>query len=108
MNGSDRNPVYQYAYMVRDDRVSELENYKDQYGKETNTHRDFMNPYWAINENLNQDTKNQLLGAFNLNVKFNNWLKLTTKVGTEMYWFNGYTFNNKGAVEDPNGKMSYH
>ncbi len=106
MNGSDRNPVYQYAYMVRDDQLSEFENYKDQYGKETNTHRDFMNPYWAINENPNQDTKNQLLGAFNLNVKFNNWLKMTGKLGTEMYWLNGYTFNNKGAQGNPNGSMT--
>jgi TonB-linked SusC/RagA family outer membrane protein len=106
MNGSSKNPVYQYAFMVRDDQLSEFENYKDVYGNETNTHRDFLNPYWAINENPNQDTKNQLLGSFNLNVKFNDWLKLTGKLGTEMYWLNGYTFNNKGAQSSPNGSMS--
>jgi len=106
MNGSDRNPIYQYAYMVRDDQLSEFKNYKDQYGNEINTHRDFMNPYWAINENPNQDTKNQLLGAFNINARINNWMKMTAKIGTEMYWLNGYTFNNKGDQGNPNGSMS--
>lgn len=106
MNGSSKNPIYQYAYMVRDDQLSEFADYKDQYGNEINTHTDFLNPYWAINENPNQDTKNQLLGAFNINAKFNDWLKLTAKVGTEMYWVDGYTFNNKGAQSSPNGSMS--
>jgi TonB-linked SusC/RagA family outer membrane protein len=106
MNGSNKNPVYQYAFMVRDDQLSEFENYKDKYGKEVNTHKNFLNPYWAINENTNQDTKNQLLSAFNLNVKINNWLKMTAKLGTQMYWLNGYTFNNKGAQSAPNGSMS--
>ena len=105
MNGSNRNPMYQYNFMVRDDQVSEFRNYKDEYGNETGTHREFSNPYWLINENINQDVKHQLQGAFNLNARFNKWLKLTAKVGTEMYWLNGFTFNNKGAVEDPTGKM---
>ncbi|ACU05557.1 SusC/RagA family TonB-linked outer membrane protein [Pedobacter heparinus] len=106
MNGSSKNPVYQYAYMVRDDQLSEFKNYKDQYGNEINTHTDFLNPYWAINENPNEDTKNQLLGAFNVNARINGWLRLTAKVGTEMYWVDGYTFNNKGAQSSPNGSMS--
>lgn len=106
MNGSSRNPIYQYAFMVRDDQLSEFENYKDEYGNEINTHKNFLNPYWAINENPNEDTKNQLLSAFNLNGKINKWLKVTAKFGTQMYWLNGYTFNNKGAQSSPNGSMS--
>lgn len=105
-NGSTKNPIYQYAFMVRDDQLSEFKDYKNIYGNEINTHRDFLNPYWAINENPNQDTKNQLLAAFNINAKINNWLKLNAKLGTEMYWLNGYTFNNKGAQSSPNGSMS--
>ena len=106
MNGSNRNPVYQYAYMVRDVPLHEFAVYKDANGNEINTHRNFLNPYWAINENPNEDTKNQLLSAFNLNAKFNDWLRLSAKVGTEMYWQDGYTFNNKGAQSSPNGEMS--
>lgn len=106
MNGSTKNPVYQYAFMVRDDQLSEFSEYKNIYGNEINTHREFLNPYWAIHENPNQDTKNQLLGAFNVNAKINNWLKVNAKLGTEMYWLNGYTFNNKGAQSNPNGSMS--
>ncbi len=105
MNGSPLNPIYQYAFMVRDDQLSEIRNYKDQYGNETNTHTDFLNPYWAINENPNQDIKNQILGAFNINARFNSWLRMTAKLGTEMYWLNGYTFRNKGAQTNPTGSM---
>jgi len=106
MNGSPLNPIYQYAFMVRDDQLSEIQNYKDQYGNETNTHTDFLNPYWAIHENPNEDTKNQLLGAFNINARFNSWLRMTAKLGTEMYLLNGFTFRNKGAQNSPTGSMS--
>ena len=105
-NESTNNPVNQYSYMVRDDQISEMQQYKDANGNEINTHRSFENPYWITNENPNQDIKNQLLGTFNVNVKFNKTLRLTGKFGTEMYWWNGYTFNNKGSQVNPIGMMS--
>ncbi|MEJ7830786.1 MAG: SusC/RagA family TonB-linked outer membrane protein, partial [Segetibacter sp.] len=103
MNGSTKNPIYQYAFMVRDVRFSDYENYKDSLGNETNTHTSFLNPYWAINENPNQDTRDQVLSAFNANMNFTKWLKLTARLGTEMSWTDGYEFNNKGARTDPDG-----
>lgn len=106
MNGSTKNPIYQYAFMVRDDQLSEFQQYKDEYGNEINTHREFLNPYWAINENPNRDQKNQFLGAFNLNAQLNDWLSFTTKFGSEMYWMDGYVFNNRGAQSDPDGSMN--
>jgi TonB-linked SusC/RagA family outer membrane protein len=106
MNGSNLNPVYQYAYMVRDVPLDEFRLYKDAEGNEINTHRNFLNPFWAINENPNEDTKNQILGAFNLNAQINDWLRFTAKIGAEMYWLDGYTFNNIGAQSNPNGEMS--
>jgi TonB-linked SusC/RagA family outer membrane protein len=103
MNGSTKNPIYQYAFMIRDVRLQDYQQYIDSNGNESNTHTDFLNPYWAINEDPNQDIKDQVLSAFNANVTFNNWLKLTARLGTEMYWWDGYEFNNKGAQSDPDG-----
>ncbi|MDB5229403.1 MAG: TonB-dependent receptor plug [Chitinophagaceae bacterium] len=105
MNGSTKNPIYQYAFMVRDVRFSDYAVYKDSLGNETNTHTSFLNPYWAINENPNQDTRDQFLGAFNANISFNRWLKLTARLGTEMTWTDGYEFNNKGAQSDADGLL---
>ena len=104
-NESTSNPINQYSYMVRDDQISQMKQYIDVNGNEINTHRSFENPFWISHENPNQDIKNQILGSFNANVKFNHWLKLTAKFGTEMYWWNGYTFNNKGSLVNPNGSM---
>lgn len=103
MNGSTKNPIYQYAFMIRDVRLDDYRDYIDSNGNESNTHTDFLNPYWAINENPNKDTKDQVLGAFNANFNFTPWLKLTARLGSEMYWVDGYEFNNKGAQSDPDG-----
>jgi TonB-linked SusC/RagA family outer membrane protein len=103
MNGSTKNPIYQYAFMIRDVRLEDYRNYIDSNGNEANTHTDFLNPYWAINENPNQDVKDQVLTAFNANISFKPWLKLTARLGTEMYWWDGYEFNNRGAQSDPDG-----
>jgi TonB-linked SusC/RagA family outer membrane protein len=103
MNGSTKNPIYQYAFMVRDVRLEDYAVYKDSSGNEVNTHSGFLNPYWAINENPNEDTRDQFLGAFNANLRFTNWLKLTARLGTEMSWTDGFEFNNKGAQADPDG-----
>jgi TonB-linked SusC/RagA family outer membrane protein len=105
MNGSTKNPVYQYSFMIRDVRLEDYQDYIDEYGNESNTHKDFLNPYWAINENPNQDTRDQVQGAFNADVKFNNWLKLTGRMGVEFYWWDGFNFNNKGAQADPDGSL---
>jgi len=105
MNGSTKNPIYQYAFMIRDVRLSDYEQYKDEYGNEAGTHRDFLNPYWAINENPNKDTRDQLLTAFNVNVTAAKWLKFTGRLGTEMYWWTGMEFNNRGAQADPDGSL---
>ncbi|MGE5518561.1 MAG: SusC/RagA family TonB-linked outer membrane protein [Candidatus Dadabacteria bacterium] len=103
MNGSTRNPIYQYAFMIRDIPLDVYQQYKDANGNESNTHTDFLNPYWAINEDPNEDVKDQVLSSFNANISFTNWLKLTARLGTEMYWWDGYEFNNKGAQSDPDG-----
>jgi TonB-linked SusC/RagA family outer membrane protein len=105
MNGSTKNPIYQYAFMIRDVRLEDYQNYIDSNGNESNTHTDFLNPYWAINEDPNQDVKDQLLSSFTGNITFTKWLKLTARFGTEMYWWDGYEFNNKGAQSDPDGYL---
>ena len=105
MNGSNKNPVYQYAFMVRDVRFSDYAVYKDSLGNETNTHNSFMNPYWSINENPNQDSRDQVLSAFNANFTFTKWLKFTARLGTEMSWTDGWEFNNKGAQADADGLL---
>lgn len=105
MNGSNLNPAYQYVYMTRSVTLDEYMDYKDANGNEIGTHRNFQNPYWTINENRNNDTRDRLLGAFNLQMNIFKWLKFNGKLGVDAYWWDGAEFNNKGAQSDPDGLM---
>src|SRR5690606_35443389 len=88
--------------------LDELIPYKDPVtGTEIGTHRNFSNPDWVINENPNEDTKDRLIASFNPEVTFTEELKFTGRLSTDMYWWDGYEFNNIGSViaSNPDGFM---
>lgn len=105
LNGNSRNPVYQYIFMMRNLNINDYRDFKDSYGNEKFTSRGFMNPFWAINENKNQDTKNRFNTSFNLTYTVNKNLSAVAKFGSEMQFLDGYEFDNMGAVTDLNGMM---
>ncbi len=105
-NANGRNPTYMYAHMARSTNLEELTPWKDPLtGKEIGTHRNFSNPYWVINENPNQDTKDRLISSFNTEIKITDWFKLIGRVGADIFWLNGYEFNNIGSIiaSNPDG-----
>jgi len=98
-NNNGRNPSYMYSQMARSTNLDELTPWKDPItGKEIGTHRNFSNPYWVINENPNQDTKDRLISSFNTEITITDWLKLIGRVGGDIFWVNGYEFNNIGSI----------
>jgi len=105
-NSNGRNPAYMYVQMARSTDLNELTPWKDPLtGKEIGTHRNFSNPYWVINENPNQDTKDRLISSVNAEIIVTDWLKLIGRVGADIYWRNGYEFNNIGSIiaSNPDG-----
>jgi len=107
-NSNGRNPTYMYVQMARSTDLSELIPYEDPVtGQEIGTHRNFSNPYWVINKNPNEDTKDRVIALFNPEVQIMPWLKFTGRVGADIYWWNGYEFNDIGSViaSNPNGFM---
>ncbi len=107
-NANGRNPTNLYTHMARTTDLSELIPYKDELtGKEIGTHRNFSNPYWVINENPNRDVKDRVIASFNPEVKINNWLKFIGRLGSDIYWWDGFEFNNIGSVvaNNPDGFM---
>lgn len=107
-NANGRNPTNLYTHMARSTDLSELLPYKDPLtGKEIGTHRNFSNPYWVINENPNRDVKDRVIASFNPEVTLTNWLKLTGRAGADIYWWDGFEFNNIGSIvaSNPDGFM---
>ncbi|WP_343704495.1 SusC/RagA family TonB-linked outer membrane protein [Chitinophaga sp.] len=107
-NANGRNPTNLYTHMARSTDLAELLPYKDPVtGKETGTHRNFSNPYWVINENPNKDTKDRVIASFSPELKIASWLKLTGRAGADIYWWEGFEFNNIGSIvaSNPDGFM---
>ena len=105
-NSNGRNPTYMYTQMARSTDLEELTPWKNPLtGKEIGTHRNFSNPYWVINENPNQDTKDRLISSFNTEFSITDWFKITGRVGADLFWINGYEFNNIGSIiaSNPDG-----
>jgi len=107
-NSNGRNPTNLYTHMARSTDLAELNPYKDPAtGKEIGTHRNFSNPYWVINENPNEDVKDRLIASFNPEIKIASWIKFNGRLGADVFWWQGYEFNNIGSVVagNPNGFM---
>lgn len=105
INGNNKNPIYQFVNMTRNLSIDDYRNYKDANGNESGVFRDFMNPFWAINENFNQDKKNRFNTSFNLNYTMTSNLSAVAKFGSELMFLNGFEFDNMGAKSDLNGLM---
>jgi TonB-linked SusC/RagA family outer membrane protein len=103
---SERNVLMAYIYFPRDMSISELTPWKDASGNaiqlSTNTGQ-FYNPYWALNESSNSDTKNWFLSNFTVNVNIAKSLKLKVMAAVDNQNSNGFDFNNMGTIGMPLG-----
>jgi hypothetical protein len=107
-NSNGRNPTNLYTHMARSTDLSELQPYKDEAtGMEIGTHRNFSNPYWVINENPNRDVKDRVIATFSPEVKITKDIRFVGRFGSDIYWWDGFEFNNIGSVvaSNPNGFM---
>ncbi|HTE27317.1 SusC/RagA family TonB-linked outer membrane protein [Flavitalea sp.] len=107
-NSNGRNPTNLYTHMARSTDLAELQPYKDPLtGKEIGTHRNFSNPYWTINENPNRDVKDRVIASFNPELNIAPGIKLIGRAGADIYWWEGFEFNNIGSIiaSNPDGFM---
>lgn len=107
---SERNPMMAYLFFPRDLSVDELVPWKDELGNairlSSENVAEYYNPYWAINENKNNDRKNWLLADVALNMSLAKGLDLRVMVATDLQSTSGYDFLNKGTKGMENGRYS--
>ncbi len=104
-NADSRNPVNSYVHMARSTSLDELRDYKDENGNEKSTNRNTSNPYWIINENPTEDTRDRLQGSFNATIQMPYGITLLGRASVDLYWWEGTTFQNLGGFYDPVGRV---
>jgi TonB-linked SusC/RagA family outer membrane protein len=63
-----------------------LKNYKQPNGRANNwTDGRPYNPYWVLNEFLSNDSRDRIIGYVLARYKFNNWLSLQARTGSDFY-----------------------
>lgn len=85
------NSVYNYqnALMGIPNTVSMdwMKNYKDANGRPVGHNQINSNPYWTMNEVMNKDRQDRMLGMLSLNYEFNENLNLVARGGTDVISF---------------------
>jgi len=107
---SERNPMMAYLFFPRDLSVSELIPWKDASGNaiklSSENVTEYYNPYWAINECWNEDTKDWFLADFTANIKLSKELQLRIRTAADIQNSNGYDFTNMGTKGIEDGRYS--
>ncbi len=103
--GTEGLLAYLY-YVPRNLRLVDYENYQDPetYGVRTYTNGSTGNPYWGLNHDVNEDTRNRLQGFVKATYQFTDWLSAFIRVGTDRVTHSmesvsqyGHWFKAKGA-----------
>jgi TonB-linked SusC/RagA family outer membrane protein len=83
-SGSD-NVTRTFVTMGRYVPMSWLKEYYEKTGEAGSWPGVNYNPYYVVNELKNHDTKDRLIGQLSSTLKFNSWLSLLGRVGTDIY-----------------------
>lgn len=78
------NPVLTLSQMGRNVRIEDLRNYQKEDGSSNTPLTGFFNnPYFVQKANHNEDTRNRVFGFTSLTYKFNDWLSIMGRAGTD-------------------------
>jgi TonB-linked SusC/RagA family outer membrane protein len=119
-SGSD-NVSRTFVTMGRYVPMSWLKEYYEKTGKAGSWPGVNYNPYYVVNELKNHDVKDRMIGQVSSILKFNNWLSLLGRAGTDFYtqkqekkWpvgaqggdnYLGRVYNNISTVKDINADI---
>ena len=66
------------------------------------TNSSTANPFWTRDHTFNSDQRQRLMGGIRLSYKFNDWIRLTAKTGTDLYTDQAYRYREKGTYQSSN------
>jgi TonB-linked SusC/RagA family outer membrane protein len=107
-NEDNANPYNYFNNAVVSIPLSSLVPWKDAAGNAFNGGGSggIENPYWDINENGNQDTRNTIIGGVTATFKLAKGLQFRAQEAANLLWGNRYTFIQKGSLSNLNGSYN--
>lgn len=103
------SPMNAYLNMLRSLDISQLTPWKDANGDAfivPGAAGTYENPYWAINENSNMDKKDRIIGGITATADLLPGLKFRGQIAADLAFGKGYTFLQKGSVQNKTGAYS--
>lgn len=103
---SQRNLAVDLNWIPQEINLNWLKNYKNPDGtmRSFKSSNNATNPYWNLNEVLNNDSRDRLIGYVSLNYKFTNWLNLKLRTSTDYYTD---LRNQQEGVNSPSNPTGY-
>jgi TonB-linked SusC/RagA family outer membrane protein len=99
-----QSPLTALTLLPRFASLDLLRNYKKEDGTMAR-YTGAKNPFWNINEIIENDTRDRIIGYVSAKYKFSNWLSLQARSGTDFY--TDVRFERKGQNTDgDNGSVS--
>lgn len=104
-NGNPRNPIFFWTEMPRNTRLQDLIPWKDENGVEiaSPNNNEFKNPYWAINQDPNEDRRDRIQGFVNFKYDLLEDLIAEVQVSSDVIFHNGFQSIDIGSTMDLNG-----
>ncbi|MDX5421504.1 MAG: SusC/RagA family TonB-linked outer membrane protein [Hymenobacteraceae bacterium] len=83
---SGDNIMQQFVWFGRQVDISRLKDYKKEDGTQYNWNYNYHNnPYWIVNENLNSNQRDRIIGNVSLKYNFTDWLNLMVRGGSDFF-----------------------
>lgn len=134
MSDGQQNVAYLFRYMPRNLRIEEQKNYEWSEAEADPSNTDLFGtganpvhinpaqvqpgwtrhwsdgtfteqPYWAVNNVHNEDTRDRLIGMARVNYDITDWLSLSARTGTDTYTDHWYEYRQIGTRVRPEGDM---
>jgi TonB-linked SusC/RagA family outer membrane protein len=104
---SGQNVMQQFVWFGRQVDIAELKNYKDADGNKYSWNYNYHNnPYFTLNENLNGIDRNRVYGNVKAQYRFNDWLSVFVRTGTDYYSYLNSGRIAVGDIDNPQGEYS--
>ena len=103
-----RGVIRNAILMPRNVSLESLKNYKDEDGNEKTWYKTWAwapNPYWKINEDLNQDSRDRVNGKISLKYDITDWLYIQGRTGIDFYSERRYRHTGSGSVTSITGNL---
>jgi TonB-linked SusC/RagA family outer membrane protein len=85
--------------------ISDLRDYRDEFGNQRTYGPTTNNPYWLANENLFTSDLNRVFGAGTVGYDATDWLSFTARIGTDFHTQNRRQVFRQGTAGNIDGRF---